>query len=242
MKAIILAAGKGERLRGLVDEIPKPMIRIQGKPILEHNILWLKQAGINDISINLHHLPDVIRQYFGHGTGWGVTLRYSYEPELKGTAGAVRKIVTELWGEDFRREENFFVIYGDNFCRFDLTPLIAFHHRKKALATIGLYEKQDVSQSGIVTLDDNSRVRRFIEKPNPRQIYSHLVNAGVYLLRTGILKYVPADRGCDFGKDVFPAMARKHLDLFGIVLNGSLIAVDTPELLHGARNSAGQQC
>ena len=100
MKTIILAAGKGERLKGIVDTVPKPMVRIAGKPILQHNIELCRKHGITDLYINLHHLPDRIVDYFGNGEKFGVTITYSYEETLLGTAGAVRRIADHFWKED----------------------------------------------------------------------------------------------------------------------------------------------
>ncbi len=97
MKAVILAAGKGERLSEITQKIPKPMIEFKGKPLLQHNIELCKKFGIEDIYINLHHLPDKIRDYFGNGERFGVNIKYSYEKELLGTAGAVRRIAREQW-------------------------------------------------------------------------------------------------------------------------------------------------
>jgi len=113
MKAVLLAAGKGTRLRPLTDEMPKVMIPIGGKPILEHHVEHLAGAGIGEIFINLHHLPERITSHFGNGQKWGVRIRYSFEPEILGTAGAVKKLESELRGSPF------LVVYGDNFSEFD---------------------------------------------------------------------------------------------------------------------------
>ena len=141
MRAIVLAAGKGERLKEVTSTIPKPMIKIMDKPILEHNINWLNRYGIKNIYINLHHLPNVIKDYFKDGKRWGVRITYSYEPELLGTAGAVRKIAEEYWQlrtdnyyssvarEDLRdskkqkTKNTFVVVYGDNLFKYNLPQL-----------------------------------------------------------------------------------------------------------------------
>ncbi|CUS76667.1 Nucleotidyl transferase [Candidatus Kryptonium thompsonii] len=238
MRAILLAAGKGERLRDITKSIPKPMLKIKGKPILEHNIEWLKSHGITKIYINLHHLPDVITDYFEDGEKFGVSIKYSYEPQLLGTAGAVRKILVNNWEEVEKGDfEPLVVIYGDNLVNFNLKEILDFHKRKGGVATIVVYEKEDVSQSGIVLLDKNDRVLKFIEKPRPEERLSHLVNAGIYILETKvIINYIPADRYSDFGKDIFPSMLKKGAKIFAIKMKGELIAVDTPELLNKALN------
>ena len=240
MKAIILAAGKGERLGKLTRSIPKPMLNICNKPILEHNIEWLRGYGIKDIFINLHYLPDVIRSYFKNGRKWDVNIQYSYESTLLGTAGAVRKIVDDLWikGSWEKNKYNslpelhnpFLVVYGDNLFKYDLRKIINFHKRKKGLATIVLCEKDNVDQSGIVLLDENNRIIKFIEKPNPDEVVSHLVNTGLYILKSDVLEYIPSNKVRDFGKDVFPEMINRDYKLFGLILKADLRAIDTPLL------------
>ena len=233
MKAIILAAGKGERLRGILNNIPKPMVEINGKPILEHNILLLGRYGITDIYINLHHQPDVIREHFGNGEKYGVNIKYSYEETLLGTAGAVRKIADEYWNRKDRKE-CFILLYGDNLYESDLGEIINFHMREKGIATITVYEKDNVSQSGIVLLDKDNKILKFIEKPKPEEIASNLVNTGIYILEPDVLTYIPPGRTLDFGKEVFPEMIQKGENVFGVIVKGNLIAIDTPELLKEA--------
>lgn len=230
MKAILLAAGKGERLKGLVDNIPKPMIKVEGKPVLQYNIEWLRDYGITDLYVNLHCLPDVIRDYFGTGERFGVRITYSYENQLLGTAGAVRKIADEYWGDELSTA--FLVVYGDNLLSdFDLSDLITFHEAKHGLATICLYRKpEEVWKSGVVLLDGQGRVLKFVEKPYPRQVQSDLVNTGLYVLEPAILKYIPQNCFYDFGKDVFPTAIGAGESIFGLVVNTDLIAIDTPEL------------
>lgn len=223
MKAIILAAGKGERLRGILNNIPKPMVKINGKPILEHNILLLKRYAITDIYMNLHHQPDVIKEHFGNGKKYGVNIKYSYEETLLGTAGAVRKIADEYWN----RKKCFILLYGDNLYEYDLGEIINFHMRKKGVATIAVYEKDDVSQSGIVVFDKDNKILKFIEKPKPQEIVSNLVNTGIYILEPDVLTYIPAGKTLDFGKDVFPEMIQKGENVFGVIVTGKLIAIDT---------------
>jgi len=229
MKAVVLAAGKGQRLKGFLHSTPKPMVEIDRKPILQHNLEWLKSFGITDIYVNLHHLSDCITRHFGDGSGWGVRITYSYEPQLLGTAGAVKKIARDFWKDKY--DESFLVIYGDNLVSdFDLRRIIQFHNRKKGIATICLYRKpEEVSKSGVVILDENCKIARFVEKPLAGQIASDLVNTGIYILEPMFLKYIP-DGCCDFGKDVFGRVLEAGQSLFGIVANSNLVAIDTPQL------------
>jgi NDP-sugar pyrophosphorylase family protein len=229
MKAIVLAAGKGERIRGVVSGVPKPMIAINGKPILQQNVEWLARFGVTDLYVNLHHLPDVIRDHFGDGRDWGVRITYSYEETLLGTAGAVRKIADDYWGSV---TEPFLVVYGDNLlAEFDLQAVLDFHHAKRGDGTVCFHWKDDVSQSGIAEVDEDGRILRFIEKPRPDQVVDHWVNAGIYVLEPDVLQHVPLGRACDFAKDVFPAMLERERTLYGIRIDAPLVAVDTPDML-----------
>jgi NDP-sugar pyrophosphorylase family protein len=252
MRAIILAAGKGERLKEITSTTPKPMIEIMGKPVLEYNINWLNRYDIKDIYINLHHLPDMIKDYFKDGSRWGARITYSYEPKLLGTAGAVRKIAEEYWhlrsnnyylsdaykdlrdSKEQKEKDTFVVVYGDNLFEYNLKDIIDFHKRRKGIATIAVYEKGDVSQSGIVLLGNDDKILKFIEKPKPEEIVSHLVNTGLYILESGVLNYIPSNKVVDFGKDVFPKMIQKGENMFGVIVKDNLTAIDTPELLKEA--------
>lgn len=224
MKAILLAAGKGERLKPITDKIPKPMIRIEGKPILEHNINLLKKYDINEIFINLHHLPEVIKDYFGNGNRWDVNITYSYESKLLGTAGVLRNF------QKYLSNSKFLVIYGDNLMEFDLNKFLSFHIQKKGIGTIVLYKRIDVSQSGIALLDGNKKIIKFIEKPTNNQIFSSLVSAGVFILEPEILKYIPDNKYSDFGYDIFPELIKERKSLYGFEIEGKIIAIDTIEL------------
>lgn len=240
MKAVLLAAGRGERLKAAVNCLPKPMVMIKGRPILEHNVLLLKKFGIRDIWINLHHLPQVIAGYFSDGSQFGVNIKYSHEQTLLGTAGAVKKIWKDCWNSD--RKGPFLVAYGDNLFPYRIDELMEFQARKKAVAAIAVYEKQgDLSQSGIISIDDDSRITLFIEKPRSKVMSSRLVNAGLYVLEPDVLDFIPEKGFSDFGADVFPEMLKcgKVIHAFRAdkTADGdaqNLIAVDTPELLKEA--------
>lgn len=223
MKAIVLAAGRGERLRGVVDDVPKPMVKIRSRPILEQNIELLERCGITDIYVNLHHLPDVIRNHFGDGKDWGVNITYSYEPEILGTAGAVKNIEEQIGADQF------FVLYGDNLYDYNLAEIMNFHNEKGGLGTVGVYEREDVSQSGIVEMDSNSRIIRFVEKPETHEAVSDLVNTGIYVFEPGILRHIPERQFSDFGNDIFPRILKGNERIYGMVLRGKLTAIDTPE-------------
>ena len=164
---MILAAGRGTRLRPLTDAIPKAMVPFAGKPLLEYIVRLLARHGFDDLVINLHHLPHVIADYFGDGRAWGVSITYSLEDDLLGTAGAARQVADFFDGP-------FLMYYGDNLTNFDLGELWQTHQREGEIASIGLLWMDDPTTRGIVGLDAHHRIDRFVEKtaarPSIRQL------------------------------------------------------------------------
>lgn len=213
MHALLLAAGVGSRLRPYTDATPKPMLRIGGRPILGYNLALLSAAGFDDVTINLHHLPGVVRAYAGDGAAWNVRVRYSEEPELLGTAGALLPLAA-----DFGRG-TFAVLYGDNLNDLDLGTMLRLHRERGAVATVALYQRADVTSSGVAELGDDDRIRRFVEKPQPGETTSHWVNAGVVVAEPALLALVPRDRASDLGRDVLPLLAARGA-LFGYRMTG----------------------
>jgi NDP-sugar pyrophosphorylase family protein len=207
-KAMLLAAGQGTRLRPLTEKISKCMMPIAGRPVLEHNIEWLKKFGITDIVINLHYMPEAVMNHFGDGSRFGVRITYSLERELLGTAGAVKNVASFFDGP-------FFVWYGDNLSTCRLDRLRESHRARGGVATIALHYREDPTQSGIVGLDDNDRVVRFLEKPRADQIFSHWVSAGIILLERNVLDRIPPEAHKDFGRDVFPALLAEGAAVYG---------------------------
>jgi NDP-sugar pyrophosphorylase family protein len=208
MKAMILAAGEGTRLRPLTNTIPKCMVPLHGKPLLEWNLRWLAAYGFTDVVINLFYLPEVIRAYFQDGQPWGVNITYSEETEQLGTAGGVKKVQNFF-------DEPFLVLYGDNLSNCDLRRLTRLHHSKGGMGTMGLIWRDEVSASGIVGLDERDQITRFMEKPKAEQAFSHWVNAGVYYLSPRVFDFIPEGKKYDFGKDVFPELIKRDEVLFG---------------------------
>jgi len=223
-KAMLLAAGRGARLRPLTETVSKCMTPIAGKPLLEHNVSALRDYGVTDLVINLHHLPQLVIDHFGDGGRFGIRIKYSIEPELLGTAGGVKKV------EQFF-DTPFFVWYGDNLSTCRLDRLWQFHQSKGGIATIALHYREDPTRSGIVGFDENDRVTRFLEKPSPDQVFSHWVNAGILVLEPEVLKAIPNGRAADFGRDVFPALLERGSAIFGYRMtdNEGLWWIDTPE-------------
>lgn len=212
MKAMILAAGKGIRLRPYTNQIPKCMISIAGKPILEHIIEWLKKHEIKEIIINLHYLPELIKDYFSEGKKWGVKIYYSYEEHLLGTAGGVKNVESFFDGP-------FLVWYGDNLSTCNLNKLYQFHKAKGGLGTIVLHQREEVRHSGVVRLDGDDRIIFFQEKPKSEKVLSNWVNAGIYLFEQKVLNYIYPDKILDFGQDVFPYLLGRGERLYGYRLS-----------------------
>jgi len=225
LKAVILAAGKGERLGTITNDIPKPMIIINQKPVLEHNIIMCRENGINEIIINLHHLPHVIKDYFGNGNNWGVKIEYIFEPELLGSSGTVKNIRHLL-------DKSFFVIYGDNYFNndIDMFAIRKFHESNRSDLTIILSLLDDISQSGIVELTDKCKITNFIEKPINQGNINNWVNAGLYFLEQKILEEID-DGYSDFGRDVIPLLINNNYDIYGFKMKKRVIPIDTPDLL-----------
>ncbi len=232
MNAVVLAAGKGSRLASLTAAVPKPMLAVGGRPVIGHLLALLARTGVREVFMNLHHRPDVLRDYCGDGVRWGLRIHYAVEAELLGTAGALRSFARRLDGP-------FFVAYGDNFFECDPAPLWAFHEARRPLATIALFPKDDVTGSGVVQLDAEGRVRRFVEKPAPAEAYGRLVNGGLYVLSPAVLPLLPDKVPCDFGYDVFPALVASGHPVYGRVLDGAVWPIDTPELYRTLRARMG---
>lgn len=209
IRAMIMAAGVGSRLDPLTRTVPKPLVPIVGRPVMEHCLLWLKRYGFRDLAANLHHLPEAIKAYFGDGRRWGFDLHYSQEETLLGTAGGVKK------NEDFLRQGTFLVASGDGLSDIDLRELLYFHRSKRSLATIALKEKKETALYGVVVTDDSGRIVAFQEKPHPAQALSNLVNTGIYIFEPAVLDYIPAGAFYDFGKQLFPELVAKRLPFYG---------------------------
>lgn len=229
-KAMILSAGQGTRLRPLTDQIPKCMVPLRGKPILEHILAWLGRYGVSEVVINLCHFPQKVQDYFGDGRNWGMRITYSLEEKPLGTAGGVKRAARFF-------DAPFYVWYGDNVSTCRLDWLYQFHRSKRGIATLALHYRDDPTQSGIVDVDEQGRIRRFLEKPRSDQVFSHWVNAGILVLELSVLNYIPEEGHPDFGRDVFPAMLAAGQPLYGHQLSPgeNLLWVDTPADLRRAQ-------
>ncbi len=210
MKAMIMAAGVGSRLMPMTAGVPKPMIPMANQPLMANTVKLLARHGFNQLIANLHYHGDQISGYFGDGSDFGVSMQYSREDELLGTAGGVKRCAWFL-------DETFVIVSGDALTDIDLTRLMEAHRRRGALATIALKEVPDVEHFGIVITGDDGRIRSFQEKPRPQEALSQVANTGIYVFEPEIFQYIP-EGFYDFGKQLFPRLVQIGCPFFGAVI------------------------
>jgi mannose-1-phosphate guanylyltransferase len=209
MKAMIMAAGVGSRLMPLTTRVPKPMIPMANVPLMESIVTLLHTHGYDDLICNLHYHADNISSYFGDGNKFDVSMTYSQEDELMGTAGGVKNCEWFL-------EDTFVVISGDALTDIDLGQLLAAHRKQGALASIALKEVDEVEHFGVVITDEDGKIKRFQEKPRPEEALSHNANTGIYVFEPEIFKYIPTRQFYDFGKQVFPHLVKMGAPFYGV--------------------------
>ena len=220
-KGMILAAGQGTRVRPLTRDLPKPMVPILGKPVMEYLIEHLARHGIHEIMINVAYHHQRIEEYFGDGSRWGVEIGYSYEgirdhgdilPKPMGSAGGMRKI------QDFSGffDETTLVLCGDALIDLDITAAIQEHKEKGALASVVAMEVplEEVSSYGIVVAVAQQRIQSFQEKPQPREAKSRLASTGIYIFEPEVLNLVPPRKVYDIGAELFPQLVAQELPFY----------------------------
>lgn len=213
MQVVMLAGGEGTRMGELARQLPKPMIPLAGKPVLERQIELARRFDCTDIILLTGYLGQVIQEHFRDGADWGVRIRYVREDRPLGTAGAIKDI------ED-RLEDDFLVFYGDIVMDVDLEALMAFHAEKKLLGTLGtlvVHPNNHPDDSDLLEIDHDGRVTAFYPKPrdDPNRCYRNLAGAALYVLSSRVLGHVPKGRPCDLGRDVFPKVIESGEPLFG---------------------------
>lgn len=215
MKAMILAGGLSTRLYPLTKQVPKPLVPVAGEPNAVHLIRYLKSYGIEEIAINVHYLAAMIADTLGDGSAYGVHLEYLYEKELLGSAGAVEQM------KYFLSDAPFVVVGCDDLTDIPLDRLLGFHREKGAIATIGLVEREEVDQYGVVVTANDGRITGFQEKPPKGTERSKLVNTGIYAFTPEIFDRIPSGVFYDFGKDVFPRLQEAHAPFYGFDARGA---------------------
>lgn len=213
--AVILAGGKGTRLGDLAKNLPKPMIDIAGKPLLERQVEWLKEFGIKKVILLTGYMAQQIRDYFGNGSRWGIAVEIIEEKEPLGTAGALKQLKGKI-------HEPFWVVYGDLVASLSLDKVAEFHAKTKAFATLVVHPNDHPYDSDLVDVDENSQILKFITKPHPPGLIArNLVNAAVYILPSEIFDMVPDGFRGDLARDIFPDM----------VIRKKVMAFNSPEYL-----------
>jgi len=207
MKAFVMAAGAGTRLRPLTYGIPKPMVPVANKPVLEHVLENLKKHGISEVVLNLYHFPQVIRKYFGDGSSLGIKIIYSKERKLLGTAGGVKKMEKVF-------DSTFLVMSGDGLTDINLSKVLEFHRKKKALGTMVLKEIDSKFDYGVTLVDSRGKIKKFIEKPSWSDVFANTVNTGIYIFEPEIFKFIPKNKFYDFGTQLWPELLKKKKRIF----------------------------
>jgi mannose-1-phosphate guanylyltransferase len=225
MKAMVLAAGKGTRVRPITNIVPKPMIPLVGKPIMQSIVEHLRDSGFHQIMVNTSHLAPLIEDYFGDGSNFGVEIGYSFEGLLcegrleghaLGSAGGMKRI------QEFSGffDDTFVVLCGDALIDVDLREAVRFHRERGAIATIILRDvpREEVSRYGVVATSPDGRIVRFQEKPPVQEAVSTTVNTGIYLFEPSVFDYIPSNKAFDIGGELFPALVAAGAPMFGVKL------------------------
>lgn len=208
-----MAGGEGTRLRPLTCTLPKPMVPILNRPMMEHILNLLKKHGFSKVANTLWYLPDDVTAYFQDGSAFGVSMDYFIEREPLGTAGSVRNTGDFL-------SDTFVVVSGDALTDIDLSEAVAFHKQKGSLATLVLTSVPNPLSYGVVLTAEDGKITQFLEKPTWSQVFSDTVNTGIYILEPEVMDLVPPHQKVDFSQDVFPELLRRKAPLFGYVASG----------------------
>jgi NDP-sugar pyrophosphorylase family protein len=223
MKAILLAGGKGTRLRPLTIHTPKPIVPIFGRPFLHYQIDLLRQVPeIDEVILSLNYQPRRIEEMFGEGKGLGVRLRYVVEPAPLGTAGAVKYANSSI-------DETVVVFNGDVLTQVNLAEVLRLHRERKAKATIVLTPVENPSAYGLVETDPEGNVRRFLEKPKAEEITCNTINAGIYLLEPDTFERIPKDTAWSIERSFFPSLVERKETFVAYIYEGYWIDIGTPE-------------
>ena len=226
MQAVIMAGGKGTRLSSITnDEIPKPMVRLNGKPILEYQLECLKRNGITDIFFIVGHLGEKIEEYFADGSKWGVQISYIYEKEPLGTAGAFYYLKEKV-------QNDFLVTFGDLIFDFSVERFLRFHEERKAKISLLVHPNAHPYDSDLLRLDKNQKVQEWDSKNNVRDYYyQNIVNSGIYILNESVLRMFTESKKMDLEKDIIFPMINTDSGVFGYCTSEFVKDVGTPERL-----------
>ena len=228
MKAVILAGGLGTRLRKRIDDKPKSMASVSGRPFLEYQIEQLKRYDIEEVVFCIGYLGEQIKDFLGNGAEFGVKVEYATEKELLGTGGALKN------AQKYLEDSTFLVLNGDSYLDINLLDFIRCHKEKEAQGTIAL-TKVDVSEEyGLVKIDKENRIRGFLEKAKGDK-FGAIINAGIYLFEPELLNYIPEQMKVSLEKEFFPRLLRENIALFGYLSSGYFIDIGTSEKYNQAQ-------
>jgi mannose-1-phosphate guanylyltransferase/phosphomannomutase len=227
LKAVVMGGGQGSRLRPLTCHLPKPMVPVCNKPVMEYCLELLQRHKVTHVYVTLHYLADEVIAHFGNGSDFGLRMHYSVEQEPMGTAGSVRLLKDSL-------DSTFFVVSGDSLTDIDLQAALRYHQNKGSKATLVLTRVPDPLEFGVVVTNDDGAVQRFLEKPTWGEVFSDTVNTGIYILEPEVLELIPPNQAFDFSSDLFPIMLEKQMPLYGYVAEGYWCDVGTLEKYHEA--------
>ena len=244
MKAMILAAGKGTRVQPITHTIPKPMIPILQKPVMEFLLELLRQHGFTEVMVNVSHLAEEIENYFRDGQRFGVEIAYSFEGRIEdgeligdalGSAGGLKKI------QNFQKffDDTFVVLCGDALIDLNLSEAVRKHRQSGALATIitKRVPKEKVSSYGVVVTDDDGRVKAFQEKPGVEEALSDEINTGIYLFEPEIFEHIPDGISYDIGSQLFPKLVEKGLPFYALPMDFEWVDIGkVPDYWHAIRS------
>lgn len=233
MRGIVLCAGLGTRLRPLTDRVPKPLLEVGGRPLIEHQLSRLAAAGVREVAVNLHHLGSIVREQVGDGSRYGVRVVYAEEPVLRGSAGA-------LLGFPGFFDRRFVVVYGDVYHEVDVEALAAFHSATGAIMTIAATTADDPTRCGVLGLGSDGRVTSFVEKPEVAREDAP-VNAGIYVCEPRVLDYLPESGASDFGSDIIPKLVESGEPVYALSTPAVVQDIGTPAGYERARMLAGQR-
>ena len=224
MKALILAAGFGARLKPLTNELPKPLFPVLNRPILEYTLYFLSSQGIKEIAINLHHRPKKIIDYFGDGKDFGVNLHYSKEKKILGTAGGIKKL------QSFLQDETFMVINSDVFADINLNDVLKFHKEKKSKLTLVVRQDANIEKYRSIQRVEEGRIVHFLGKgiKNSEPV-TQVMFTGIQIMEPDIFSRIPEDKFCGTSEDVFPGMIGDELPVYGFLHDGYWIDMGTRE-------------
>ena len=213
MKAVVMAGGSGSRLRPLTVGRPKPLVPVVNHPVMGHILNLLKKHGLTDVVVTVQYLADMIEDYFGDGQSLGLNIHYSLEETPLGTAGSVKNAQEYL-------DDTFIVISGDALTDIDLTKVIEFHKAKKSKVTLTLYRVPNPLEYGVIIVNEEGRIQRFLEKPSWGEVISDTVNTGIYVIEPEVMDRIEPGVPFDFSNDLFPLLMQEGIPLYGYIADG----------------------